>query len=565
MFTDNNTLKYSHIKNHAVSICIYSVLALLTFIIYWQVHEFDFINYDDNHYISENHHVLTGLNSKNIVWAFTTRQESNWHPVTWLSLMLDCQLFGSNPGWSHLVNLFLHIANTLLLFAVLKKMTGDVWPSAFVAALFALHPMHVQSVAWISERKDVLSTLFFMLTLLMYVNYVLRPSWLRYIGAIVVFTIGLLAKPMLVTLPFVLLLVDYWPLNRFDSAANLKTSNRRHGKAEQKINKIIIEKIPFFAIATISGVVTFFVQRASGTVADIKLLSFEDRLANVFLSYAKYIGKLFWPQNLSVFYPLNTGGITNWQIWACVLLLLSISILVIHFRSRRYLAVGWFWFIGTLVPVIGIVQVGTQAFADRYTYIPYIGLFIMIAWGGAELSLNRPYLKIISGISMAAIIAAFGICTFYQAGYWKNSVAIFSHAIETTDNNYLAHCNLAKELRAQGKTAQAIEHFKKSYHIAPNYPDTVNGLGCALFDNGNIDEAIYYFQRAIEVRPDSPYARNNLGFALEQKGRINEAVDLFRQAVQLKPDFEQAQRNLANALAVQGKTSEPAANSSVSK
>ena len=277
-------------------------------------------------------------------------------------------------------------------------------------------------------------------------------------------------------------------------------------------------------------------------------------LANVFLSYAKYIGKLFWPQDLSVFYPLNVNSIAGWQIWSCVLVLLLVSVLVIYFRSKKYLPIGWFFFLGTLIPVIGLVQVGTHAFADRYTYIPYIGLFIMIAWGAAELLSKWQYGKIISGISMVTIIAVLGICTYYQLGYWKNSVTLFSHAVDVTENNYLAHCNLGKELRSQGQTLLAIEHFKKSYQIAPNYPDTVNGLGAALFDNGNIDEAIYYFQRAIEVKPDSPYPRNNLGFALQQKGRINEAVELFRQAVQIKPDFEQARKNLANALAIQSKT-----------
>lgn len=560
MFPIKKNSEYSWLENNALSICIYSILAVGTLLIFWQVRNSDFINYDDNHYISENPRVLNGISLNNILWAFTTGQEANWHPLTWLSLMFDCQLFGSNAGWSHLINLFLHIANTLLLFAVLKKMTAAVWPSAFVAALFALHPMHVQSVAWISERKDVLSTLFFLLTLLSYVAYVRHPSWFSYIGSIVIFAIGLLAKPMLVTLPFVLLLIDYWPLNRSGSVQSRDSSRRHSERYKSLANKsglfknLILEKIPFFAVSIISSIITFLVQRSSGTVADIKLLSFDDRVANVFLSYSKYIGKLFAPRNLSVFYPLNVSSIALWQVLACVLLILIISVLVIHFRFKKYLPVGWFWFIGTLIPVIGLVQIGTHAIADRYTYIPYIGLFIVIAWGAADISSNWPCRKIILGISMLTIIAVLGIRSYHEAGYWKDSITLFSHAIETTQNNYLAHCNLAKELRNQGKTVLAIEHFKRSFQITPNYPDTVNGLGCALFDNGNLDEAIFYFERAIEVKPDSPYARNNLGFALQQKGRIDEAVEYFKQAVRIKPDFAQARDNLADALAIQAKS-----------
>ncbi len=544
-------------------IFIYFALTLSTLLVFWQVRNFDFINYDDNLYVSENRSIISGLTLDNVVWAFTTTRAANWHPLTWLSLMLDCQLFGPNPGWIHLVSLLLHIVNILLLFAVLKKMTGSLWPSAFVAAAFALHPMHVESVAWIAERKDVLSTLFWLLTLTAYVGYVRCPSAFRYVAALMLFAIGLLAKPMLVTLPFVLLLLDYWPLNRFTPVQARKPSGRKLSKAVQKSDKIsslsglIIEKIPFFALSAVSSVITFLVQRNSGAVVDIDAFPLESRIANAFLSYAGYMGKMFWPRNLAVFYPFDAASLTFWQVAICVLLLFLISFCVIYFgRTRRYLPVGWFWFVGTLIPVIGLVQVGAQSLADRYTYIPYVGLFAMIAWGIPELLSKWPYRKIALTIAMPIVITALGICAYRQVSYWNNSTTLFSHAVEATQNNHVAHCNLAKDLRNHGKTALAIEHFKKAFQIAPNYPDTVNGLGCALYDQGDLNEAIVYFQKAIQVKPGTPYARNNLGFALQKQGKLNEAVAYFTQAVQIKPDFAEARYNLANALVLQGRFDE---------
>ncbi len=544
-------------------IFIYFALTLSTLLVFWRVRNFDFINYDDNLYVSENRNIISGLTLDNVVWAFTTTRATNWHPLTWLSLMLDCQLFGPNPGWIHLVSLLLHIANTLLLFAVLKKMTAALWLSAFVAAAFALHPMHVESVAWIAERKDVLSTFFFMLTLLAYCRYTQQQNKGRYFLVLLTFSIGLMAKPMLVTLPFVLLLLDYWPLNRFAPAKIIKTSGRQFRKSapahsnRRSFYRIIAEKIPFFALSAVSSVITFLVQRSSGAIVDIDAFPLESRIANAFLSYARYMGKMFWPRNLAVFYPFDAAGITFWQVAICVLLLFLISFFVIYFgRTQRYLPVGWFWFVGTLIPVIGLVQVGAQSLADRYTYIPYIGLFIMIAWGIPELLSKWPYRKFILGVSMLIVLTAIGTCAYRQVSYWNNSTTLFSHAVEATQNNHVAHCNLAKDLRNHGKTALAIEHFKKAFKIAPNYPDTVNGLGCALYDQGDLNEAIVYFQKAIQVKPDSPYPRNNLGFALQKQGKLDEAVVYFTQAVQIKPDFAEARHNLANALVSQGRFDE---------
>ena len=544
-------------------IFIYFALTLSTLLVFWRVRNFGFINYDDDSYIYENPHVLTGLTSGNIIWAFTTPHVGNWLPLTWVSFMLDCWLFGPNPGWMHLENVLLHLANTLLLFAVLKKMTGSLWPSAFVAAAFAIHPMHVESVAWITERKDVLSTFFLLLTLAAYIAYVRRRGLVRYLLTVLLFALGLLTKPMLVTLPFVLLLLDYWPLNRFGLPQPVKTSGGKPRKSvppfdrRAALYRILIEKIPFFALAAVSSVITFLVQQSSGAIADINALPLKSRLANVFLSYATYIGKMFWPQNLAVFYPPDTGSAQSLQVVFGVLLLLVISIFVIRFgQSQKYLPVGWFWFVITLIPVIGLIQSGAQALADRYTYIPYVGLFIIIAWGAPELIAKWPHRKFILGVSMLIVLTAIGTCAYRQLSFWNNSTALFSHALDVTQNNYIAHFNIGRDLRNQGKTALAFEHLKKAFQIAPYYAQAVNGFGTALYDQGDIAGAIEYFQKTLLLKPDYALAHNNLGLALQKQGRLNEAVAYFTQAVRINPDFVPARNNLANVLVMQGRLDE---------
>jgi Flp pilus assembly protein TadD len=577
----------------SLTIIVYFVLTLSILLVFWQVRNFDFLNYDDNLYVYENPQVLNGLTFHGVVWAFTTGKTGYWHPLTWLSFMLDCQLFGANAGRIHLVSVFLHILNTLLLFAFLKKMTRSLWPSAFVAAAFALHPMHVQSVAWVAERKDMLSTLFLLLTLTVYVGYVRRRSLFRYLLTILLFALGLLAKPMLVTLPFILLLLDYWPLNRFEVSPE-KTLGGKSRKPlppfERRtvLYRILIEKIPLFILSAVSSVITFLAQQASGIVADINILPFYDRIANAFLSYAKYIGKMFWPQNLAVFYPLDTGSIRIWQVALCALLLLVITVFVIRFRqNQKYLLVGWFWFVGTLIPVIGLVQVGTQSLADRYTYIPYIGLFLMIACGIPELLSRWPYRKIVLGISMMIALMAMGICAVIQVSYWHNSTMLFSHAIEVTQNNYVAHLNLGDALRRQGKLDEALNQFLVVLRLQPNSADAHDYLGIALQKEGRFADALAHFNMALKLTPDSPpihldfgtalledgrvseaieqfnivlktepysaKAHNNLGYALLQQGKLDEAVGHLRQAVQIHPDFPEAHNNLGIALKRQDK------------
>jgi tetratricopeptide (TPR) repeat protein len=539
-----------------LAIFIYFVLAASTLLVFRQVRNFDFITFDDTAYVSENPHITTGLKIDNIIWAFTAKQVGNWHPLTGLSLMLDCQLFraaslpgGPNPGWIHLVNVFFHIINTLLLFAVLKKMTGSLWPSAFVAALFALHPMHIESVAWIAERKDVLSTFFFMLTLLAYCRYTQQQNKTIYFFALLTFAFGLMAKPMLVTLPFVLLLLDYWPLGRFEVVKNKKAA-----VAQKSFGLLILEKLPFFVLAAVSSVITFFVQRSSGAVADIHNIPLQSRFANAVVSYAEYVGKMFWPTNLAVFYPFPQAGLPPRQITLSILLLAVISILVIRLgRRQKYLPVGWFWFIGILVPVIGIVQVGDQAMADRYTYIPYIGLFIMLAWGLPELLSKLAlsagngwrYQKIVLGVSMLIVPAALGIYTFRQVSYWKNSITLFSHAINVTKNNYLAHTNLGDDLSRQGKIPLAIEHYRKSLQLQPDSAYVHNNLGFALAIQGNYAQAVTQFNQAIKLKPDLAKAHNNLAKAFVAQNRFDDAFEQFRQALRLKPDSPALMNDIA--------------------
>jgi tetratricopeptide (TPR) repeat protein len=542
----------SEVAKRKVSIFIYAALILSTLLVFLQVRNFDFTGYDDNSYIYENPHVLKGITADSIIWAFTTSHTGYWHPLTWLSLMLDCQIFGAKPGPIHLVNVAFHIINTLLLFAIFSRMTARIWPSAFVAAAFALHPMHVESVAWIAERKDVLSTLFFLLTLFAYVNYVRRRGLFRYLLTLLLFVFGILAKPMIVILPFVLLLLDYWPLNRFTAEhAETAEKNNKINSACSAVSAVrlpvwlIVEKIPFFVFAAVLGVITFLAQRNVGTVASIDILPLQDRLSNVFLSYARYIGKFFVPQNLAVFYPSDIHIIKPWQVAMCILLFIAITILVILFgRSRRYLPVGWFWFVGTLVPVIGLVQVGAQAYADRYTYIPYIGLFIMIGWGLPDFLSKWPQRKIILGPAMIIVLATLGILAHQQVGFWKNSITLFSRAIEVTQNNVVAYDELGNAYVRLGRYQDAIESYKRSIKIKPDYAESHYNLGVSYLKIGKYQDALESCRQAVKIKPDYAEAYNGLGTVYLNIGRFQDALESYRQAVKVKPDYTEAHYNL---------------------
>ncbi|MCK4753274.1 MAG: glycosyltransferase family 39 protein [Planctomycetes bacterium] len=444
-------------------VCI--LLGLVTLGVYWPVFKCEFVKYDDDVYVTDNWRIQSGFNRDSISRVFTSGYASNWHPVTWLSHMLDWQLFGGEAWGHHLTNLLLHIANTVLLFAVFRRMTGAVWASGFVAAAFALHPLHVESVAWVAERKDVLSALFWILTMWCYVRYVEKPKVGRYFAALLFFALGLMSKPMVVTLPFVLLLLDRWPLER-------------KGKA---ILNLFVEKIPFFVLSVGSGVVTFFVQRSGGSVSGIEVFGMKGRVSNALVSYFGYIDKMIWPRGLAIFYPHPANSLPIAEVIKCGFLLMLVCVLFLWlWRRKKYLAVGWLWYVGTLVPVIGLVQVGSQAMADRYTYIPLIGLFIVIAWGASEFAAGWRYRKVILSILAVAVLIGMSIGTRLQLRHWRDSAALFKHTLAVTKGSFFIHNNYANVLKDSGKVAEAIEHYNIALKISPNSAEVYNNFGDAV-------------------------------------------------------------------------------------
>ena len=575
-------------------ICLFLIVAI--FAVFWQVRTHEFLKYDDQIYVTDNPHVKAGLTLKGVIWAFTTTHAGNWHPLTWLSHMLDCQLYGLKPAGHHLTSLVFHIASTLLFFLVLRQMTGALWRSGFVAALFALHPLHVESVAWVAERKDVLSTFFWMLTMWAYVRYAERPGLNRYLLVLLSFVLGLLAKPMLVTLPFVLLLVDYWPLGRFQfgqlSGYHRSNTDKSKDTSDQRSFplRLVLEKIPLFALAAVSSLLTFLAQRSGGAVTSLESLPWETRMANALVSYVSYIGKMIWPDRLAVFYPYP-DMLPMWQVAGAGLLLGSVSLLVILAARRRpYLMVGWLWYLGTLVPVIGLVQVGEQAMADRYTYVPFIGLFIMIAMGVPDILSGWRYRRIVMAISAGLLLSIFMTVTWLQVQYWQNGVTLFEHSLEVTANNSIsqfslgialddqgrtqeaivhytealrikpdnveAHYNLGIALAQRGKNQEAIVHFTEALQIKPDHANARNNLGVILASQGKTKEAIVYYTEALRINPINAYAHNNLGLILAQEGKNQEAIAHYTEALRIKPDYAEVHNNLGVALAQQGKNQE---------
>ena len=513
-------------------VCVF--LAVATLAVYWQVGSYEFVNYDDNYYISDNSHVQQGLTGDSIIWAFTATHIANWHPLTWLSHMLDCQLYGMNPTGHHLTNVFFHLVNTLLLFLVLKWMTGALWRSGFVAALFALHPLHVESVAWVAERKDVLSTLFWMLTMWAYLGYTKRPGVKRYLLILLFFALGLMAKPMLVTLPFVLLLLDYWPLGRIwlgQSGIEHPVANQANIAAKKprtQIFRLLLEKTPLFALAAVSSVVTFIVQKSGGAVKALETYPFNIRITNAMVSYFRYISKAIWPQKLAALYPHPGQSLPMWHAALAGLLLVVISTVVIRAGRRcPYLPVGWLWYVGTLVPVIGLVQVGEQAMADRYTYVSLIGLFIIIAWGVPELVKGWRQRRLALGVSAGVLLLGLMVCTWFQARHWKDTITLFTHAVNVTANNYVAHYSLGLALGKEGKLEESMEHSYKALRIKPDYADAHNNLGTALAKQGRMKEAAAHFSEALRINPDYQKARENLEkalFILRKRGLISDST-----------------------------------------
>jgi tetratricopeptide (TPR) repeat protein len=514
-------------------------LAAATVIVYAPVRQHEFLNFDDTQYVSENPAVAGGLTGPGVSWAFTTRHAGNWHPLTWLSHMLDVELWGLNAGPHHVTSVLLHLASTLLLFRLLHRMTGALLRSAFVAALFALHPLHVESVAWVAERKDVLSTLFFMLTLWGYVAYARRPRWSRYAAVLALFALGLMAKPMLVTLPFVLLLLDFWPLAR---AAPL-------GAWRQ----LVLEKLPLLALAIASSAMTFLTQQQAGAVKALDVLPFGRRVANAVVAYVAYIGQMLWPVGLVPLYPYPASR-PAWQVAGAVLVLTAISVAAIRAARRHpYLPVGWLWYVGTLVPVIGLVQVGSQPMADRYTYVPLIGLFIIAAWGVSVLLHRTPRRSLALGAGAALVVVGCVIAARRQLTHWRDSVALWEHAVEATPASHRAHNNLGHALAKRGRFAEAVPHYVEALRLKPDYAEAHNNLGYALADQDRVREAIAHYSEALRVLPDYAEAHNNLGVALAGEGNTEEAVEHLSEAVRIEPGRAEAHNNLGAVLAGQGR------------
>lgn len=588
------------------------MLLLATLGVYGQVRHYDFVNYDDPAYVTANSHVRAGLTTAGLAWAFTATEGGNWFPATWISHMIDCQLFGQSPGWHHLTNVLLHILSSLLLFTFLNRATGAQWPSALVAFLFALHPVHVESVAWVAERKDVLSAFFWFLTLWAYLRYVERPGPGRYGVMFLAFCLGLMSKPMLVTLPFVLLLLDVWPLHRI-----------QFNKTARMVVTLIREKVPLFVVAIGVSAVTYMAQRQVGAVASLDRYPLGLRIENALASYVVYIAKMIWPSGLAVFYPYP--ALPAWQIAVAVASLSAASILVLAaVRSRPYLAVGWYWYIGTLLPVIGFVQVGSQSRADRYMYIPMVGLSIILAWGASDLLKRWPQIKFEVALLAAAACAAYVVLTWFQIQYWSGSEPLFRHTLAVTRANTVAHLKLAEfylersrfedawkhgleaarldpvsvearldlgdaftklgrhseslaeyreavrlqprngrahlelslELARTGQLEEALRQSWEVVHLQPEDADGHNNLGKLLAETGRTDEAIAQFSDSIRLEPDNADFHYNLGDAFAANENLDDAIREFGEAIRLKPEHAVAHFNLGTALALQGRLDE---------
>ena len=528
------------------AILVALVLTAVVIAAYGRVSGHPFINFDDDRYVYQNPHVTRGLTAEGIAWAFTTFHAGNWHPLTWLSHMLDIELFGLSAGRHHITNVVLHVVNTLLLFFVLFRMTGGLWRSALVAGLFALHPLHVESVAWIAERKDLLSSLFFLLTLLAYGRYVKTKRMGDYLLTAAALALGLMAKPMLVTTPFVLLLLDYWPLERLGS--------RRPGpsggaKFWTELGQLAREKALLFVLAGMSAIVTFVAQQSSGSVARLEVIPLGSRVANSLAAYFSYLQKMVWPRGLAVMYPYGTAGATGLEAMLGLLLIAGGSAMAVwQAPKRRHLVTGWFWYLGMLVPVIGLVQVGSQSMADRYTYLPLIGPFIIVAWELgriAERGLN--YRRVVAAAGAAALVAL-GICTYATVGTWDSSITLYEHALQVAPENPKVLLNLGSELAGRGRLAEAIQYYQGSLRLLPDDPRGHAALGLALVQTGENEKAAQHLQRAISLDPGQVKARCGAGIILLRQGKTSEAAEMFVEAVRLDPDDAEARNGLGSAL-----------------
>ncbi|MFH0997704.1 MAG: tetratricopeptide repeat protein [Pseudomonadota bacterium] len=561
------------IKNPALlrTLFVYTAIILATLTVYLPVNNFDYVVYDDPLYVVHNPRVKGGLTFKNILWSLTAIDASNWHPLTWISHMTDIQIFGMNAGGHHLTSVGFHVLNTVLLLIWLNTMTGEFWKSSFVAALFAIHPLHVESVAWIAERKDVLSTFFCFLSLLSYTRYCQKKIRQQYLLSLFFFICALMAKPMVVTLPFIFLILDYWPLKRFPEVfSTIPIHDKR------VFGHLLVEKFPFLMLSFLSCLITLTVQHKAA--ASIEMVPLTARIANSFISYTEYLAKMICPFPLAVLYPLRMY--LFWKLTASLFVVVSISFLAIRKLQRRpWLAVGWFWYIGTLIPVIGLVQVGVQGYADRYTYIPLIGLFIMIAWQVPEMAQSWRHRTFALSVCAAGILSVLWVLTSFQIRHWENNITLFEHALKATSENFVAHNNLGISLAEKGNFDEAIVHYHKAIRIFPSFCDPYFNLGFTSYKQGEIQEAIYHFQdgiacnpnfapayyflgnlhfelkqidnaiiyykKALKIRPNDVEVMNNLGISLALIGKSDESLALFKEAIRINPDFAYARKNIA--------------------
>ena len=522
-------------RNRQVELWIYAALVVAVWAVYWQARHFDFVNFDDPEYLAGNPHVRAGITWAGLKWAFLSTTAANWFPLTWISHMTAYQLFGLNSGWHHMINVLFHAFAAVFLLSALRRMTGTLWPSAFVALVFALHPLHVESVAWVAERKDVLCGFFWCLTLWCYARYVERPSRISYALVVLGFTGGLMAKSMMVTLPLLLLLLDFWPLRRPWRRA------------------LLWEKAPLVALSAGVGILTLVSQSRGHAVRSLTSLPLGLRLENAAWTYLAYIGRMFWPARLAVYYPYS-HEIPAWHLLLAAAVFGGITYAAVRwFRGYPYFAVGWFWFLISLLPVIGIVQVGGQSSADRYTYLPSIGLTIAIAWGAVDLVKRHPQARRPLVAAALATVVVCAVLTAIQASYWANSGLLFQHAVDVTKDNYIADNNLADYYLTQMRTQDARAPVLEALRLNPAYPEAHVNLATILRRTGAMGESEHQYQEAIQLQPINPGAHSGYGALLLQEGRAGEAANEFAQAVRLQPEDAEAHYNLGRVLAAIGR------------
>jgi tetratricopeptide (TPR) repeat protein len=556
-------------SNKALICCL---LIVITAAAYWRVYQFSFIpSYDDGPYVTQNSHVQAGLTWSNLVWALKATVDANWHPVTLLSHMADCQLFGLAPAGPHLTNLALHILNVVLLFWVLQLSTAMVWRSAFVASLFALHPLNVESVAWVAERKNVLSTMFFLLAIWAYIWYAYAPNWKRYLTVAALFALGLMSKPMLVTFPFVLLLLDFWPLSRWKHRPPASTTDAVAGGAglggnlaerfaSRPTRDLVLEKVPLILLSVVSSLLTLRAQSADSAVAPWAVIPAGSRISNALVSYMTYLQKTVWPTGLAAFYPHPLETLPSWEVGLAAAGMIGMTWLAFRAAGRfKFFTFGWFWYLGTLIPVIGLLQVGAQARADRYAYIPLIGVFIILVWGGVEAAAHwrlpraLPVIVAVSGVIALALTAA------RQINYWHDSITLFEHAEQVTTGNSLAYGVLYRDYTAAGKPDQALLEFSKEVDLDSQNAMIQQAYARALQRAGRLQEAITHLRAAVELDPNSYDRYNELGIALAEAGNLDEARSCFDKVIQLKPDDAHAYANLGSLSEQIGDTTQAVA------